>query len=233
MFASLLAFVFQQAPFAHEPFSAYSRRDVAGWAVYLSPAARLDSGSLDPAISLLDRQLREIATAVPTHALKALKKIPIFVENKNPDFPCACYHTSPEWLRQNGYIPEKAKSVEIANPVNYVQWIGLNQPWMTFHELAHGYHDTVYGFDDPVIAGTYRLAKLSGKYESVAHNRGGERRAYALNNPMEYFAELSEAYFGVNDYYPFVRAELREFDPDGYDMIERKWGVGRYADRPR
>ena len=26
---------------------------------------------------------------------------------------------------------------------------------------------------------------------------------------MEYFAEASEAFFGTNDFYPFVRAELR------------------------
>ena len=32
---------------------------------------------------------------------------------------------------------------------------------------------------------------------------------------MEYFAELSEAYFGTNDFYPFVRGELQTTRPAG------------------
>ena len=32
---------------------------------------------------------------------------------------------------------------------------------------------------------------------------------------MEYFAEASEAYFGTNDFFPFVRIELRRHDPIG------------------
>jgi len=41
---------------------------------------------------------------------------------------------------------------------------------------------------------------------------------------MEYFAEASESYFGVNDFYPFVRAELKEFDPAAYFLMEEIWG---------
>ena len=42
---------------------------------------------------------------------------------------------------------------------------------------------------------------------------------------MEYWAESSEAYFAVNDIYPFVRAELREHDPQMARFVERYWGV--------
>ena len=48
--------------------------------------------------------------------------------------------------------------------------------------------------------------------------------AYALNNPQEYFAESTEAYFGVNDFYPFVRAELKEHDPDMSSLMQTLWG---------
>jgi len=41
----------------------------------------------------------------------------------------------------------------------------------------------------------------------------------------EYFAENCEAYFGLNDFYPFVRAELRDYDPAIYEIIERVFGV--------
>jgi hypothetical protein len=33
-----------------------------------------------------------------------------------------------------------------------------------------------------------------------------------------------EAYFGVNDFYPFVRAELKEHDPAGFALMETVWG---------
>jgi len=39
----------------------------------------------------------------------------------------------------------------------------------------------------------------------------------------EYFAECTEAYFGVNDFYPFNKAELKEHDPDMYDLLTDIW----------
>lgn len=50
-----------------------------------------------------------------------------------------------------------------------------------------------------------------------------EERACAMSNAKEYFAESSEAYFGRNDFYPFTRAELKEHDPQMYDLLERLW----------
>ena len=44
-----------------------------------------------------------------------------------------------------------------------------------------------------------------------------------MNSPTEYFAELTEAYFGRNDYEPFDRSGLRAFDPLGYAVIESVW----------
>ena len=47
---------------------------------------------------------------------------------------------------------------------------------------------------------------------------------YALTNAKEYFAELSEAYFGRNDFYPFTRKELEKHDPAGYRLMRETWG---------
>lgn len=41
---------------------------------------------------------------------------------------------------------------------------------------------------------------------------------------LEYFAEGTEAYFYRNDFYPFVRAELKEHDPVLHDLLEEIWG---------
>jgi hypothetical protein len=47
---------------------------------------------------------------------------------------------------------------------------------------------------------------------------------------MEFFAEMTEAYFGVNDFFPFNRAELKEAEPEIYRLmveISEKPQVGR------
>jgi len=41
---------------------------------------------------------------------------------------------------------------------------------------------------------------------------------------MEYFAESTEAFFGANDFYPFVRAELQRHDPAMDRLLLRFWG---------
>jgi hypothetical protein len=61
----------------------------------------------------------------------------------------------------------------------------------------------------------------------VLHINGRPRRHYALNNDQEYFAEATEAYFGTNDFFPFVRAELEKQDPEMYRLLGEVWGVGK------
>lgn len=74
------------------------------------------------------------------------------------------------------------------------------------------------------IAAAYRRARDSKRYESVLYHDGTKKAAYAMRNPAEYFAELSEAWFGVNDFYPFVRAEVLQFDPEMAALLAKLWG---------
>ena len=86
---------------------------------------------------------------------------------------------------------------------------------------------TVIATTNPDVKSAFDAASASKRYESVLHWNGQTVRPYALTNPMEFFAEASEAYFGQNDFYPFVRPELKQHDPGGYAMIEKAWGVVR------
>ena len=52
---------------------------------------------------------------------------------------------------------------------------------------------------------------------------GKKQKAYATTNPMEYFAESSEAFFGRNDFYPFVRSELEKYDPATFKLLMKLW----------
>jgi hypothetical protein len=44
-----------------------------------------------------------------------------------------------------------------------------------------------------------------------------------MSNEREYFAVLSQTYFGKNDHNPFDADELKTYDPDGFRLMERAW----------
>ena len=50
-------------------------------------------------------------------------------------------------------------------------------------------------------------------------------RAYATANQLEYFAELSAAYFVGINYFPYDRAGLQRYDPAGAAMVEAVWSL--------
>ncbi|CAM9456723.1 unnamed protein product [Phaeothamnion confervicola] len=63
------------------------------------------------------------------------------------------------------------------------------------------------------------------------------RPAYALVDPMEYFAELSVAFFSPsvgprtgNKFFPFTRCQLRAHDPAGFATCRRLWGLAGVGD---
>jgi len=208
------------------PTSAYSVRQMRGWTVHVNRALLKERRDLGRrAIELLDAKLLDIERAVPDEPLTALRKVALWLGVDDGHAPCAEYHPSREWLEKNGYNPAKARCVEIGNAQRFVEW-SKTQPSMILHELAHAYHDQVLGFDHPDIEAAYGRAKQSGTYESVLHAGGKKQRHYAMTDAKEYFAELTEAMFGVNDFYPFVRAELALHDPDGYALVRRLWKVG-------
>ena len=98
---------------------------------------------------------------------------------------------------------------------------------MIIHELAHAFEAQVREADRAELESAYQAAWDSGRYESVPRRGGGKDRAYALTDVHEYFAELSEAYFGENDFYPFNQWELKTFDPKGFEAIESLWNVAK------
>src|SRR5438132_151381 len=200
-----------------DPIDRYVEKRIEGWKVLvhqvlLTPEHR---ELADQTLKLLDDHLYRITRVVPEPALAKLQRIPIWIELAHPKHPCMCYHISPDWLREHYMNPQKAGAVEIANCKNFLKWTN-EQPWMVLHELAHGYHHQVLGHDHKDIRDCYEQAKASKSYESVLHWDGRKVRAYALSNDQEYFAELTESYFGTNDFYPFVRAELQHHDHKMY-----------------
>lgn len=221
---ALLAAETEEKPSAPEPITAYHLTNYEGWDVYVNKRLLREEKELgDQATRLLRDKLREICRLVPKRPLTELQKTPIWLEVDDDKFdPCACYHPSADWLRENGFLDKKEKSVEISNAQKFIDW-SKEQPFMLLHELAHSYHDRVFGYDDAAIKAAYQRAQQSGQYEKVLRYNGKEERHYALQNPMEYFAEGTEAYFGTNDYYPFVNAELKKHDPQLHKLLGEIW----------
>lgn len=207
----------------YTPTSDYTPREIHGWTVLVNNTLTAEHSELaEQVLKLLENQLYQITRVVPEPALVHVRKHKIWVEYKDKNYPCMCYHPSAQWLAQNGYNPEKATGVEICGAEKFLAWT-KDQPWMVLHELAHGYHHTVIGHRHRELRQAFEAAKKSGVYDSVMHINGQMRKAYALNNIQEYFAETAEAFFGTNDFYPFVRAELKQVDPTIYALHERLW----------
>jgi hypothetical protein len=208
---------------AYTPTGAYQKKELAGWKVFVAPEAREHRAEFVAAEAVLARKLAEVATLVPADKVARLRAVPFWLEWRAKPGGAAEYHPSADWLRDHGYNPEKAGGVEINNAVNFVAWQREDQPMMVLHELAHALHHRWLGYDYAPVLQAFADAGRAGWYESVPYRRGGKRRAYGLNNPQEFFAELSEAYFGENDFFPYTREHLRRYDPVGYAAVEGAW----------
>jgi hypothetical protein len=208
----------------------HTERNVEGWTVHIDNRL-LDGDDKklgEHALRILANRLYDIKHVVPAEKVKLLQKVPIWLDKSHGKLRPAQYHPSKGWLKSNGFSEELARCVHIPvaadfSSVNHQRV----QPWSVLHELAHAYHDQVLGFDHEEIRAAFVRFKESKKYESVLHINGNKTKHYALTNEKEFFAEMTESFFGCNDFYPFNRAELKRDEPELYDLLAKLWGVSK------
>jgi len=215
---------------AYTPTSAYKTNLMHGFTVLVNPAVLEHEAEMTAFRAELDKQITGLRRVLPEDKLAALLPVRIWVEWEKKPNGAAEYHPSAGWLRDNGYNPEKAGGVEINNVRNFVGWSRDTQPAMLLHEMAHAY---MFRFVQPgnpaydALKKAFARAVETGIYDAVEYINGGKKKAYALTDINEYFAELTEAYFLKNDFYPFTRDELKTHDPDGYAVLKEIWeGAG-------
>lgn len=203
-----------------------SARQLEGWTVRIDdrllqpPNAELGKQSL----RFLEAKLADIAIVVPKEPLQKLRTVTIVLDLSHGKLGPMQYHPSAEWLKSNGFDAELAKCVHLPRAADVVTARNIReQPWVLLHELAHAYHDQVLGFDEPRIREAYRKYKASGHGEKVLLHNGQRVRHYALTDHKEFFAEMTESYFGSNDFYPFNRAELKEAEPEIFELLASIW----------
>lgn len=203
-------------------------QEIEGWTV-LVDRSMLEGGEHaqdgKKALEMLRNHLQRISILVPEERLKELRTIQICIEWENPRLKSMQYHPNRKWLEENGFDPILHKKMHIPRARALLsRHHMLKHPAVVLHELAHAYHDQFLGFDNPEILEAYRNAMKKGIYEEVLLYTGRRVRHYATTNHKEYFAEMTEAYLYRNDFFPFVAAELREYDPQIYEIMEKIWG---------
>ncbi len=203
------------------------KQEIEGWTVHVDPAL-LEGEYAEEGkrcLQMLANHLQRIRILVPAKTLTKLQTIEIWIEREHPSLKAMQYHPSRGWLVEHGHDPRLARKVHVTVARELLSRRQmLKHPAVILHELAHGYHDQVLSFDDKRIIAAYDAAKEKGNYEDVLLFTGRKVRHYGMTNHKEYFAEGTEAWFYRNDFYPFVRAELKLHDPGFHDLLQDIWG---------
>jgi alpha-galactosidase len=223
---------------AQDPLpTAHTVRNLEGWTVHIDNRLLSGPGKElgDHAVRLLANRLYDIKHILPPDKVARLQKVPIWIDETHGKLRPAQYHPSAGWLKSHGYAEALAKCVHIPRAADFASVNHQRvQPWSVLHELAHAYHDQVLGFDNAEIRAAWERFRDGGKYKSTLHINGKHVKHYALTDPMEFFAEMTESYFGQNDFYPFNRAELQQAEPEIYALLTTIWSGAEKAvkDRP-
>jgi len=209
------------------PPTAHQERQIEGWTI------RVDQRLLEKegaevgvrAIKLLTARLVVIGVIVPEPSLAKLREVPIQLDLSHGALRSMQYHPSAGWLKRNGYSEKLARTVHIPDVHAFLSpFENHRQPCVVLHELAHAYHDQVLGFDEARISAAWKRFRDSERYKKVLTSPGPRREHYGLTDPKEFFAEMTECYFGTNDFYPFVAGELKDAEPEIFNLMRDIWG---------
>jgi hypothetical protein len=204
-------------------------QQIEGWKVRVDD--RLLGESPDAAIGeralrFLAAKLVDIKAVVPAERVKNLQQVTIVLDLNCGKLGSMQYHPDAGWLKSNGYPEELAKCVHLPQAADLPTSRNIReQPWCILHELAHAFHDQRLSFDEPRIKAAHERFQQSGRGDATLLHDGNRVKHYGLTNPMEFFAEMTEAYFGTNDFYPFNRAELKEAEPEVYELLAKIWSA--------
>ena len=207
--------------------TAYTSRNIEGWNVRIDDRLLKDEGATlgERVLKVLNAKLVDITVIMPDEPLAKLRAVTIQLDLNYGGLSPMQYHNDAGWLKENGYNENLAKCVHIPIAEQLLsRYDALRMPWVILHELSHAYHDQVLGFEEPRVKAAWKKFCDSGKYKSVLTSPGHMHEHYGLTNQMEFFSEMTEAYFGSNDFYPFVAGELKRDEPEIYDLMSEIWG---------
>eukprot|EP00929_Paragymnodinium_shiwhaense_P063298 TRINITY_DN31632_c0_g1_i2.p1 TRINITY_DN31632_c0_g1~~TRINITY_DN31632_c0_g1_i2.p1 ORF type:complete len:343 (+),score=44.95 TRINITY_DN31632_c0_g1_i2:275-1303(+) len=221
----------------------YERQQVQGFTFFI------EQGCIDVCAALsavIASDIAEVVRVLPPAATELLRrKSAVWINNSfqygHEAQPARgmCTHWSAGWLVPNGNMAEKEGCIECYAAQDWINWRAC-QPAMLLHELCHAFHKWSPRAVDDVISESYDLCMESGRYDrgeymckAIASTAtwadGPSCKPYAAANKCEFFSEACEAFFSSrqfrNDFFPYVHAELKGFDPVAYRMVEQAFGI--------
>ncbi len=226
MICATPAFAEREIPKRSLP-EAHTIKEIEGWRVRVDDRLLNGDGAAlgARALKVVEAKLVMITLVVPEKPLADLRKVLIQLDLNYGGLKNMQYHPGVEWLKSNGYNENVVRCVHIPEAEDLLSpFESHRQPWVMLHELSHAYHDQVLGFEEPRIKAAWKKFCDSGKYQSVLTSPGYDREHYGLTNQKEFFAEMTECYFGSNDFYPFVAGELKRAEPEIFALFETIWG---------
>ncbi|MBW8041182.1 MAG: zinc-dependent peptidase [Planctomycetes bacterium] len=205
------------------PTEKYYKTDIKGWTVYVSPLLRRLRAYSQKILDLLEYKLYLIDLYMPVSSLEKLKTTPVWLELENNAVPYIAYHHCENTLKAKGLNPDKLNAIEIGSSGNFARWQEF-QKFILLRYLAYACYDKYLPDQQKQIDSAYANTLKSGKYTSVLRFDGRKVRHPALNSAREYFATMTESYYGLSGHYPFIQFELRQYDPNTCDLMSKLWG---------
>ena len=217
--------------FNHPPRE-YVRRTLSGWTVLVEKQLADDAPELAKrATARLEQKLARADRLLPAASLGDLRKVKFFLMY-GPKADGGGRDNGLEYFQRHApehfdhLDPRMAGSIVVYDAENYVR---LTEFWAMkaiLHELGHAQHLEHWPESHAEIYDTWKHAVDTGLYQTVLPgDRDAHLPNYAAQNHLEYFAELTAMYFLGCDYTPRDRAALKQYDPAGYQLIEKLWGI--------
>jgi hypothetical protein len=195
-----------------------------------------DMAQADPALTAkasqkLQQALSAILARMPAHSRPMIEELKYFLM-WGEESPLGGMKSGMRAVKDGGHAsvptfdPAWKNAVVIYSARNLMS---LDQVWAhgaLTHEISHACHLAHWSADHGAITQPWLSAKDGNLYRNVADYKGKTiLTGYALANQREYFAELSAMYFVGGNYHPFDKAGLKKYDPAGYQMVEKAWGI--------
>jgi hypothetical protein len=218
--------------------SGWRREAIAGFTVMFSSRLTSVEPPYQRSRQFIEGRLGEIVRSVPSAALADLRGVGLWLDADSATDGGAFFATWPSNRHAgrsrgyDGFHGAMYQGVVFPNVLESIDKAYKSQPMLVLHELSHGYHHRVLGTWNAEVRRVYKAAKDRGLYRDVRFSNGSTTPlGHAGKDEWEYFAELSEAYFGQNDQTPLNRSDLKIHDLDGFHLIEQAWqgGLGSIA----
>ncbi|WP_444932722.1 hypothetical protein [Microbulbifer sp. JTAC008] len=213
------------------PERKYEERSGAYSIFIESPQTAKDEQKLSRALDRLSSTLEQIFNKIPVSSHNYLKDTDFYIM-LGPESEFGGEKSGLRYFPKNGdstlLLGDRrwSHAVVIYNVDNFL-W--LPDLWVNksiMHELAHAWHYEDWPTNYRLLKDAWVLSRQSSLYLAQEDVKGRILEpAYASKNEKEYFSELSAIYFVGGNYYPFNRTDLKKYDPKGYAMIERIWGL--------